>query len=107
VKHFDRAVVMMYYVTCSGLDKHMSKIHLGIRPYICDKCGNSFSDEPELRTHIARHSEKKPYSCDFCQYSTYQKASLKCKYPKYFSVSAWPGLLVCSPTYCEPVSSLC
>ena len=57
----------------------MSKIHLGIRPFICDKCGISYSDEPELRMHIARHAENKPYSCNFCSYSTFQKSSLKCK----------------------------
>jgi len=57
----------------------MSKIHLGIRPYICDKCGISYCDEPELRMHLARHAESKPYSCNFCSYSTFQKGSLKCK----------------------------
>ena len=78
---------MPWLVVVSGLDKHMSKVHLGIRPYICDKCGNSFSDEPELRMHIARHAESKPHSCQFCSYSTYQKGSLKCNYMHIFCFS--------------------
>jgi len=69
----------LWFVLASGLDKHVSKQHLGIRPYICDKCGNSFGDETELRMHIARHAESKPHSCQFCSYSTYQKGSLKCE----------------------------
>ena len=69
----------LFWVVCSGLHKHMAKIHLGIRPFICDKCGASYSDEPELRLHIARHAESKPYSCNLCSYSTFQKGSLRCK----------------------------
>lgn len=67
-KTFKRAV---------GLEKHVSKIHLGIRPYICDKCGVSYGDESELKNHMSRHAENKPYSCTHCDYSTFQKGSLK------------------------------
>ena len=62
-----------------GLEKHISKIHLGIRPYICDKCGVSYGDESELKIHMTRHAENKPFACSYCDYSTFQKCNLKCK----------------------------
>jgi len=64
----------------SGLNKHLRKVHLGIRPFICDKCGLSCGDESELKLHLTRHIESKRYTCDHCQYSTFQKSSLKCKF---------------------------
>jgi len=78
-KTSDCRVCCLCFAIDSGLDKHMSKIHLGIRPFICDKCGISYGDEPELRMHIARHAENKPHSCNLCSYSTFQKGSLKCQ----------------------------
>ncbi|CAH1772404.1 unnamed protein product [Owenia fusiformis] len=56
------------------LEKHMNKIHRGIRPYMCDQCGASYGEEAELKTHMARHGAK-THVCSHCGYATADKGN--------------------------------
>jgi len=47
-------------------DKHESRVHLQIRPFVCQICGKSFADSNYLGTHIRLHTGEKPYECEIC-----------------------------------------
>ena len=62
-----------------SVNKHMAKVHLRIRNYVCDVCGASYGEEAELKIHMNRHSDTKDYKCDHCDYSSYDKGNYKSK----------------------------
>ena len=61
------------------LVKHINKVHRGIRPFMCDVCGQAYGEESELRTHIARHNTIKQYHCSQCNYATHDKGNYQSK----------------------------
>ena len=36
------------------------------KPYECDICGKTFSQNHQLQNHIRTHTGDKPYKCDIC-----------------------------------------
>ncbi|XP_029634689.1 zinc finger protein 99 [Octopus sinensis] len=64
--------------TAVTLRKHVSKIHLNIRPYLCQMCAQAFGEDSELQSHIKqRHTshDEKDFFCQFCPYATSNKYS--------------------------------
>lgn len=49
-----------------GLDAHINKKHLFIRPYACDTCGKSFHSKLLLREHVRIHTRLLSEQCDIC-----------------------------------------
>ena len=62
--------------------KHVKKTHLGIRPYLCQVCGQSFGEDSELKAHInSLHPLEKNYKCEYCGYATSVKCTFQSKSP--------------------------
>ncbi|XP_050556897.1 zinc finger and BTB domain-containing protein 41 isoform X2 [Spodoptera frugiperda] len=64
----------------ANVDKHMMRIHgqkkEKPRTHICQECGKAFTDKKALTQHEVIHSGERPLSCDICQQTFKQKASL-------------------------------
>ncbi|CAH1642766.1 unnamed protein product [Spodoptera littoralis] len=64
----------------ANVDKHMMRIHgqkkEKPRTHICQECGKPFTDKKALTQHEVIHSSERPLSCDICQQTFKQKASL-------------------------------
>ena len=43
------------------------RLHLGERPYACDKCSQKFTQAVHLRLHKRLHNNERPYQCEICQ----------------------------------------
>ena len=62
---------------CS-ISRHILAVHEGKKPYICELCGEGFSQSQNLAIHISTvHEKNKPYHCDLCGVSYAEKRSLK------------------------------
>ena len=60
------------------VDKHISSVHEGKKPYLCSQCGLSYADKFNLKIHIERvHEGKKPYQCGQCDKKFGHKCHLK------------------------------
>ncbi|KAG6459863.1 hypothetical protein O3G_MSEX011656 [Manduca sexta] len=64
----------------SNVDKHIMRVHgekkEKPRNHVCQMCGKGFTDKKALTQHEVIHSRDRPLSCDICQQTFKQKASL-------------------------------
>ncbi|CAG9790038.1 unnamed protein product [Diatraea saccharalis] len=49
-----------------SLQGHINKMHLRIRPHICDICNKGFYRKSNLVEHVATHGEGKSMTCEHC-----------------------------------------
>lgn len=50
----------------SNMNKH-KKLHNSLRPFVCDKCGNSYRQKHALKDHMRTHEEEgNHFSCKYC-----------------------------------------
>jgi KRAB domain-containing zinc finger protein len=58
------------FVYPSDLKQHVEKTHLGLRPFVCEKCGKGYLSQNLLAQHQAKptckHSGAKQYKCETC-----------------------------------------
>ncbi|CAD0207140.1 unnamed protein product [Chrysodeixis includens] len=63
-----------------NVEKHMMRVHgqkkEKPRNHVCQVCGKAFTDKKALTQHEVIHSGERPLSCDICQQTFKQKASL-------------------------------
>ena len=50
---------------------------MGVSPYNCRKCGNSFRLESDLKNHEKIHVQEKPFTCEKCDESFVNEEMLK------------------------------
>lgn len=48
------------------LEAHINKMHLHIRPYVCETCDKGFYKKSHLTEHVKIHSQIKNKTCDVC-----------------------------------------
>lgn len=64
----------------ANVEKHMMRVHgqkkEKPRNHVCQVCGKAFTDKKALTQHEVIHSGERPLSCDICQQTFKQKASL-------------------------------
>ena len=69
----------------SQLQSHMNRIHkftnrgskIYLEVYNCEVCLEGFPKLSQLSTHQKVHTGVRPYSCDYCDYSSYQSCNVK------------------------------
>jgi hypothetical protein len=62
------------------MNKHVTSIHEGNKPFKCDISDYSarWSDKRNMNTHFASvHEVKKPFKCDICDYCCSKKHKMK------------------------------
>ncbi|CAH2065060.1 unnamed protein product, partial [Iphiclides podalirius] len=64
----------------ANVEKHVMRVHgekkERPRNHVCQQCGKAFTDKKALNQHEVIHSGERPLSCDICQQTFKQKASL-------------------------------
>lgn len=63
-----------------NLQKHISRVHLKLKNFVCDICGYAGALKHNLSDHMRRHmseEDRNKYSCDKCPYGTSRKHSLR------------------------------
>ncbi|CAB3258305.1 unnamed protein product [Arctia plantaginis] len=60
-----------------GLDQHIRNVHMG-RPKnkMCHYCGRGFPTKMQLESHIRTHTGERPFICEFCPTTFSQQSNL-------------------------------
>ena len=59
-----------------GSMRPVKKTKHAVKPFRCDECGQSFSDNSNLTLHRRTHTGEKPFRCDECGQSFSQSGNL-------------------------------
>lgn len=89
--------ILMYKWKYEGCSKILPKpwnlldhvrMHYGIKPYICEYCGNGFTQKGNLKKHMRQHvnpdvGDRKRHSCRFCGKGYTERYNLKVGFSIY------------------------
>ena len=65
-------------VSGQSLKRHIQNIHLQLKPFQCDKCEKSFFNKERLNYHVlSEHEKVKPFQCQVCGYRVVTDGFLK------------------------------
>ena len=71
-------------VSGSSLRRHVRNIHLQLKPFQCDKCEKSFFNKERLHYHVMSvHKKLKPFQCPVCGYRFVTDGFLKLHMTKH------------------------
>ncbi|XP_041968476.1 zinc finger protein draculin-like isoform X5 [Aricia agestis] len=45
---------------------HTTRVHLQLKPHLCDLCNKGFYAKTELESHMVKHTESRDFTCDVC-----------------------------------------
>ena len=76
-KRFSCTICSKRYKDQKTVDHHVRAYHLGEKNYSCEKCDFKCARTGTLRTHMAKHSEAKPFKCQYCDYAAKTKTVLQ------------------------------
>ncbi|GAB0091573.1 hypothetical protein DMENIID0001_064290 [Sergentomyia squamirostris] len=65
------------YTNFSSMNRHISVVHLGEKPFPCSTCGRAFGKKVYLKFHEMIHTGEKPEVCSVCGKGFIQKIALK------------------------------
>lgn len=54
------------YVSKSSCRLHWRAVHSGLRPFECEKCGNTFTRKDSYDSHMTMHENSQPFMCSDC-----------------------------------------
>eukprot|EP00092_Neocalanus_flemingeri_P000191 GFUD01000205.1.p1 GENE.GFUD01000205.1~~GFUD01000205.1.p1 ORF type:complete len:826 (+),score=182.40 GFUD01000205.1:38-2515(+) len=54
------------YVSKSSCRLHWRAVHSGLRPFECEKCGNTFTRKDSYDSHMTMHENSQPFMCSEC-----------------------------------------
>jgi len=54
------------YVSRSSCRLHWRAVHSGLRPFECEKCGNTFTRKDSYDSHMTMHENSQPFMCSEC-----------------------------------------
>ncbi|KAJ3661065.1 hypothetical protein Zmor_005486 [Zophobas morio] len=59
------------------LKEHMARVHVAVKTFVCEICGESFFTNNLLNMHVRRkHKNEKPFKCDLCFHAVFTKREL-------------------------------
>ena len=75
----------MAFKTKGQLNDHKNR-HSNFRPFKCNYCQASFNRKTRLKVHIMIHTGEKPFICDYpnCGKKFRERGNLNCHYKKHF-----------------------
>ena len=54
------------FTEVGNLNRHINRVHNGVKNYTCDECGSSFFEYKQLVHHKIIHTGMKPNVCKYC-----------------------------------------
>ena len=65
------------YVSISGLNEHVNKMHKKLTRYRCETCERGFMDRSYYYDHVAAHTGVNRHTCSICDIKFVNKSTLK------------------------------
>lgn len=72
--------------TVTELKSHVAS-HSDVRPYVCEICGQAYKMKKALDIHIGMHNGIHPFVCEYCNKSFTQKVGLEKHLPIHTGVT--------------------